>query len=193
VAPVRPELFDGPPAATPADLGALPRPLAYVTFGTVPAFARAEALHAAATAAAAEAAAVVVTSGPVPPAALGPLPANVRVAAYLPQRQVLARADVLVTHGGAGSVLGGLVHGLPQLVLPQGAPSQQRCGDRLARLGAALCLDPAEQSSPNLRRSLATLLAEGAYRSAAARAADDLDRLPPVPAVADDIERSGAR
>jgi UDP:flavonoid glycosyltransferase YjiC (YdhE family) len=185
--PVRPELFDGPPTGSVPDLARLPRPLAYVSFGTVPSFARADVLRTAATAAAAQAASVVVTTGPVPPAELGSLPENVRVAPYLPQRQVLEHADVLVSHGGAGSTLGGLLYGLPQLVLPQGAASQERCGTEIMRLGAGICLAPGEQAAASIGRAVEVLLSSGVHGRAAARVADGIARLPSVAAVAADI------
>jgi len=142
-----------------------------------------------ASAAGALAASVVVTSGPVAPAALNPLPANVRAVPYLPQGQVLEHADALVSHGGAGSTLGGLVHGVPHLVLPQGAPSQQRCAEQITRLGAGLVVSPAEQSLGNVQSALQELLATDTYRATARRVAADLERLPDVGAVADELLR----
>jgi MGT family glycosyltransferase len=163
--------------------------MVYVTFGTVADFARPEPLRAAVTAAAAHARSVLVTTGPLPPAALGPLPDAVHVHDYLPQGLALPRADAVVSHGGAGSVLGGLVHGLPQLVLPQGAPSQERIGRRLAGLGAGICLVGGEQTHAALHRAVDALLGDPAYAAAAARVSAELDRLPGVDAVAAELER----
>jgi UDP:flavonoid glycosyltransferase YjiC (YdhE family) len=48
---------------------------------------------------------VVVTAGGRPVEAIpGPIPANARVASYLPFEWILPKADVLVTNGGYGSV-----------------------------------------------------------------------------------------
>ena len=65
--PTRPVLFDDPPAPAPPWLATLPRPSAYVTFGTVAAFSRAEMLRSAVEAIEPLVAAVVVTTGPNPP------------------------------------------------------------------------------------------------------------------------------
>jgi UDP:flavonoid glycosyltransferase YjiC (YdhE family) len=42
------------------------------------------------------------------------------VAAFVPQAAVIERADLLVSHSGSGTMLGGLVHGVPQIALPRG-------------------------------------------------------------------------
>ncbi len=48
---------------------------------------------------------VVVTTGGRPADAIpGPIPANARVASYLPFEWILPKADVFVTNGGYGSV-----------------------------------------------------------------------------------------
>ena len=65
---------------------------------------------------------VVVTVGrDNDPAMLGPQPANVVVRRFVPQAALLPRCSMVVTHGGAGSVLGALSFGLPLLVVPQSA------------------------------------------------------------------------
>ena len=65
---------------------------------------------------------VVVTTGrEVDPAALGPQPSNVRVESYVPQASLLPRCDLVVSHGGSGSVIGALAHGVPMVLLPMGA------------------------------------------------------------------------
>ena len=54
--------------------------------------------------------------GELPPG--GTLPENVRCVAHAPQLDVLARASLFVTHGGANSVMEGLHAGVPLLVTP---------------------------------------------------------------------------
>ncbi|AUG76337.1 hypothetical protein CFP65_1439 [Kitasatospora sp. MMS16-BH015] len=52
---------------------------------------------------------------------LGPLPANVRALPWVPLAQLLDAADAVVHHGGSGTMLTAAAHGIPQLILPQGA------------------------------------------------------------------------
>jgi UDP:flavonoid glycosyltransferase YjiC (YdhE family) len=49
---------------------------------------------------------------------LGPVPRNVRVERWVPQLEALARARLVVCHGGSGTVLGTLAAGLPLIILP---------------------------------------------------------------------------
>jgi UDP:flavonoid glycosyltransferase YjiC (YdhE family) len=57
---------------------------------------------------------VVCTTGGPP--ALGPVPANVRVARYLPHDRLLPLVDVMVTNGGWGGVLAAVQAGIPLVV-----------------------------------------------------------------------------
>src|SRR5207248_1361332 len=79
---------------------------------------------------------LIVTTGPgSDPAGLGPLKANVTATPYAPQSAILSDCVLAITHGGAGSTLGALGYGVPVLVLPQGAPSQQRMAERCCLAG----------------------------------------------------------
>ena len=53
------------------------------------------------------------------------------------QDAVLERADLLVSHSGSGTMLGGLVHGVPQVALPRGTDQPQNAA-LLARAGAGV-------------------------------------------------------
>lgn len=177
VVTVRPVAFDGPTSTVPPWLANLPRPAAYVTLGTVPIFSRPEVLRAAVEAVEALVAAVVVTTGPNPPDVVAGMSPHVHGAAYLAQSDVLPRVDLVVSHGGAGTTLGAITHGLPHLVLPGFAPSQQRNASRTQQLGFGLCVDQDEPAT-QLQEAAQRLLTDGAYRTAAATAAASLDRLP---------------
>ncbi len=72
---------------------------------------------------------------------LGPLPPNVTVERWVPQDEVLAHAAAVVTHGGHGSTLGALAHGVPCVVLPLFALDQWFNAAAVARAGAGVALD----------------------------------------------------
>lgn len=156
------------------------RPTIYVTLGTVPAFNENPGLFRRITSAvSAERANVVLTIGANNSLAeLSALPDNVFVAQYLPQSLILARASLVVCHGGAGSTLGALTHGVPLLVLPQGAASQRRNAEACVAAGVGLSLDAESCTPENLRRQLGTLLESPGYRAAAQRVADEIARMP---------------
>jgi UDP:flavonoid glycosyltransferase YjiC (YdhE family) len=87
---------------------------------------------------------LVVTTGPDFDAAqLGPLPPSVWTAPFLPQAAVLPHCRAVVSHAGAGTMLGALCYGLPQLCLPQGADQPFNTA-ALLPTGAALALQPNE-------------------------------------------------
>lgn len=59
---------------------------------------------------------VVVTMGGRDPGALGEIPANARVASYLPYDELLPKIDAFVTNGGFGGVQQALAAGVPVIV-----------------------------------------------------------------------------
>jgi UDP:flavonoid glycosyltransferase YjiC (YdhE family) len=115
-------------------------PRAYLTLGTV--FGSTELLRAAALEIAASGCEVLVTTGPaMEPSTLGDLPATVHVEQEVPQAHVLPHVDLVVHHGGTGTVIGSLTSGLPQVVMPQGA-DQFWNADHLAGEGACRVVPP---------------------------------------------------
>jgi UDP:flavonoid glycosyltransferase YjiC (YdhE family) len=113
------------------------------------------------------------------PAALGPLPANVRAERWIPQAEVFPQADAVVGHGGFGTTLGTLLAGVPQVVVPLFA-DQPHNARRVAALGAGLVADA--QDPAGVRAAVARLLAEPAFRAAAGRVALEAQGLPPIDA-----------
>lgn len=61
---------------------------------------------------------VVASIGDLDPAPLGPWPAGAVLRPWLPQLEVLPHVDVMITHGGANSVMEALAHDVPLLVSP---------------------------------------------------------------------------
>jgi UDP:flavonoid glycosyltransferase YjiC (YdhE family) len=163
-------------------------PLVYVTFGSVaprlgyfPDFYRAviDAL-------ADVSARILVTTAA---GDVGPVPPNVSVVSWLPQDAVLEGASAVVSHGGYGTLLGALAHGLPQVVIPLFAQDQWRNARRVADLGAGVALEgPARAMfTPPGRDVLAALpgavehvLLRERYADVAGELAADIAALPPV-------------
>ena len=67
--------------------------------------------------------------------------------------------DLVVHHGGSGTVLGALAHGVPQLVLPQGA-DQFINGDLLDAAGLAEVIEPADLTAEEVATAAKVALAE---------------------------------
>jgi MGT family glycosyltransferase len=125
-------LMDPPPPRAPRG----ERPVVYVCFGT--SFnARPEHFRAVTEGLADEPVDVLVSTGAgvITPEDLAPLPANVAVRDFVPARDMLARADVHITHGGCNSVHECLLAGVPMLLIPQ-AYDQFPLTVRVQELGA---------------------------------------------------------
>lgn len=128
---------------------------------------------------------VVATVGRgVDPADLGPQPTHVRVERFLPQGDVLPDVDLVVSHGGSGSLMAALAYGLPSLLLPLGA-DQPHNARRAGELGVAVTLDAATAKPEDVGESARAVLANDAMRERCVAVADELQALPgPLAAVA---------
>lgn len=107
---------------------------------------------------------LVTTAGQVDTAALR-VPANVRVADYVPHTQVLGDTDVMVTHAGLGSVAAAISHGVPMVCTPIDR-DQPVNADRVAGLGAGIALTR-DASSDEIAHAIGKVLADDSYRAAA--------------------------
>lgn len=168
-------------------------PLVYVTLGTVTGYLQGAATIYRAVVEAAAALPVRVlltTGGHLDPMALGPLPPNVHVEAWVDQGRVLPEAAVVVCHGGSGTVWGALAAGVPVVVVP-GFADQGANGEVVERVGAGLVVArppdaggrrrPAGlDDAPAIRQAVGIVLAEPSYRSAAGELAAELAAPPPA-------------
>ncbi|QSQ13663.1 macrolide family glycosyltransferase [Myxococcus landrumensis] len=101
------------------------------------------------------------------PSALGALPSNFEVHAWLPQLSVLQQSDVFITHAGMGSAQEGLWCGKPMLAVPQ-ATDQFSNADRIVELGVGLRLDTAQATAVSLRAAFERLIREPHFMKQAA-------------------------
>lgn len=126
---------------------------------------------------------VVVTVGrDNDPSMLGPQPPNVVVHSFVPQHLLLPHCATVITHGGAGSVLGALSYGIPLLVVPQGA-DQYYNAERVTAAAAGVTLLPSELTSAAVRSVVRTLLDDPALRSGAQQIKAEFDAMPGPAAV----------
>jgi UDP:flavonoid glycosyltransferase YjiC (YdhE family) len=108
---------------------------------------------------------VLVTVGDeIGPAELGNQPPNVRIERFLPLADVLAESDVVVSHGGSGTVVAALALGLPQVLLPMGA-DQPLNADRCTELGIAVALDAMTSTATEIAEATCMVLSDPSYRA----------------------------
>ncbi|MCO1576080.1 glycosyltransferase [Crossiella sp. SN42] len=165
------------PAETP-DWVIPGRPTIYFTLGTIFNRESGDLFHRVLTGLRELDAAVLVTLGRhLDPAEFGPQPAHVRIERYLPQAEVLPYCDLVVSHGGSGSVTGALAHGLPSLLLPMGA-DQPHNAARCAALGLGSHLDPTTATPEQIRAAAAALLTDPGYAERTQKFASEIAALP---------------
>jgi UDP:flavonoid glycosyltransferase YjiC (YdhE family) len=163
------------------ELGTKTRPVVYATLGTMfnqpgndPVFA--DLLAALAD----EDVDAVVTIGKDRQASeFGSLPGHVRIAQYVPLAALMPYLDLVVSHGGSGTVIAALGHGLPQVILPLGA-DQPENAERVAALGAGIVVNTTERSPDRIRAAVRAALSDPAYRRSARRIASEITKLPDV-------------
>jgi hypothetical protein len=114
----------------------------------------------------------VVTLGPALAGCRIDAPPNVTVVDAASHDVLMAQASVVVTHGGHGTVIRALTHGVPLLCLPMGRDQHDNAARTAAR-GAGLTLDRAA-SVGAIREALSHLLEDGSFRAAARRLSVDI-------------------
>ncbi|OBA70774.1 hypothetical protein A5641_11925 [Mycobacterium sp. 1554424.7] len=120
----------------------------------------------------------VVTCGPAIHPGQLPAAPNVHVVAAAPHHELLPTTQLVITHGGHGTVSAALRHGVPVLCMPMGR-DQHEVAARVAWHGAGVSA-PVRTSVPRLRRVIQTAIDDsslrvGAGRLAARMADDDPD------------------
>jgi UDP:flavonoid glycosyltransferase YjiC (YdhE family) len=112
----------------------------------------------------------------------------VRVFEFVPQMELLKRASVFVTHGGANSIMEGLCFGVPMLVTPVDF-DQPVNGYYVQKSGAGLSIDADRLTVESCRAALADMIrSESPYRDAARRVQADYRSHDGAKATAAEIE-----
>jgi UDP:flavonoid glycosyltransferase YjiC (YdhE family) len=153
------------------------RPTVYATLGTaynrVPDIFRAiiEGLRA-------EPLTLVLTVGPdQDPARFEPQPPNVFIAQYIPHSLLFPRCDLVISHGGFGTIMAALGHGLPLIVVPIAA-DQPDNARRCAALGVARVIAPDRRTPVAIREAALDVLCRPTYRANAAQLRGEMKALP---------------
>jgi MGT family glycosyltransferase len=110
---------------------------------------------------------ILVTTGLELEAAELGLPSHVLTRAYVPHRALFAHADLVVTHGGVGTIMAAFDAGAPLVCLPLGR-DQPGNAARVAELGAGIALDGAAAVAA-IRAAAAEALASPDLRAGAKR------------------------
>jgi UDP:flavonoid glycosyltransferase YjiC (YdhE family) len=177
---LRPTVLPKAPASTTEP------PLVYVTFGTL--FnANLDLFRLVLDALADEPIDVVATVGrDQDPAALPPHPANARVERFVPQADLLPTCSAIVHHGGAGTMFGALAHGVPQVILPQGADNFEHAA-MCESAGVAVAVQPDELSADTLVDAVRQVLTDASFAAASGRCAAEIAAMPDASSVVESV------
>ena len=118
-------------------------------------------------------------------ASLGTLPCNVHAEKWVPQRDVLAPAAVVLCHGGSGTTFGALEVGVPLVVVPLFA-DQPANGRLIAQAGAGLV---SGRAPDQLRQALLRVLHDEAYHHRATALGQAMQAQPQLPDVLDHLQQ----
>ncbi len=128
----------------------------------------------------------------IDPAAI-PTHANATVSRFVQHAAVLPHADLVISHGGIGTALAAMAHGVPVLFLPLGR-DQPVNARAIAETGAGLVLSPSA-SPGQIARAAEELLTNPSYREAAQRVGEQLvtaqSDVHPATALLDRLIKSG--
>jgi len=95
---------------------------------------------------------------------------------------------VVLTHGGSGTVLTALGHGLPMVIVPVSA-DQPDNARRCEQLGVATVVSPDNRTPEAFRNATREVLQNPGYRQTAKRLREEMERLPGPEQVVGWLER----
>ncbi|HEX5439711.1 MAG TPA: nucleotide disphospho-sugar-binding domain-containing protein, partial [Ktedonobacterales bacterium] len=114
----------------------------------------------------------LVTLGPALDSKRSPLPSNVRVEPYAPHVLICPHADLVITHGGHGTVITALKAGVPLVCLPMGRDQADNAA-RVVWRGAGVRRS-SKADALTLRRAIQQVLGEPRFRESAQRIASGI-------------------
>lgn len=119
---------------------------------------------------------IVTTGGPGAEAIPVAIPANARVADFLPYQLIFPHVDALITNGGYGTVNLALAHGIP--VVSAGlTEDKEETSAHVAWAGVGIDLHTIVADPATLRQAVRSVLDESSYRQRAAQMATEFAQM----------------
>ncbi len=129
---------------------------------------------------------VATTGGIVGPGELVP-PRNAVVLSYAAHDPILRRAALAVTHGGHGTAMRSLRHGVPMILIPGLAHDQAPIGAMMEEWGTGIAL-PGDAEADAIRTAAERILSTPSYRANAQQRAEALAGIDGASNAANEIE-----
>jgi UDP:flavonoid glycosyltransferase YjiC (YdhE family) len=112
------------------------------------------------------------------PLQFGPQPDHIRIEQYIPQSLLLPHCDALIFHGGYNSLQSAFWHGLPMVIIPQGAGDNLPTGWRCAAVGAGVLVEGNPPQPEAIRTAVKTILEQPDYRTRSQKFQQEIKELP---------------
>jgi MGT family glycosyltransferase len=125
------------------------------------------------------------------PASFGRQPSNVHIERYIPQSMVFGVCDLVVSHGGTGTMLAALHYGLPMVNVSIAADQPENAA-RCVELGLGVTVDSEHRTPAAIRAAVRSVLAEPNYRRRAQRLGAEMRAMPPLERGVQILERLNA-
>lgn len=119
---------------------------------------------------------------------LGSVPANTTVLTDAALHDVLPSCDLVISHGGAGTILTALSYGLPLLLVPQ-LPDHTAHAGRVVATGTGGMLTRDEATPEQIRYQVTRLLGDSPERVQACAMQAEIQRQPAPASVVTELER----
>lgn len=136
---------------------------------------------------------VVATLSEEQLAEIGELPDNVKPVDFVPLHALLPTCAALVHHGGGGTRTNAVMHGVPQLIVPNWLWDERDIAQRFAERGAALVTEVPDLTPERLREQLRRLLSDPSFQAAADEIQKEYAALPSPNATVAELERVAER
>ena len=118
----------------------------------------------------------------------GRIPANARIADWIPYAALMPHVDVMITNGGYGGVQHALGHGVPLIVAGE-TSDKAEVAARVDFSGAGIDLGTAAPTPAAIRAAVDRVRDDGRYRAAAARLRSAIESSTPVDSIANALKR----
>jgi len=120
-----------------------------------------------------------------------PVPPHVHLSRWAPQLQVLSRANVMITHAGAGATKECIMNGVPMLAVPM-MRDQFDCAELIVHHGLGLRADIERISAAEVASMLEQLLADESCRARVNAMKEEFQRVDAMNVGVDVIEKIAA-
>ena len=111
---------------------------------------------------------IISTGGGIDASIFKNIPPNINIHNYVPQLEVLKRANLFITHGGMNSVNEALYYGVPLFLIPMGV-DQPMVARQVQKLGAGRMIDADSIDFKTLKKVCIEIIENPSYKESSVR------------------------